>query len=43
LLGTFFGGSAGDAVAALLDMSAKDLSDEELDRLIEMIQQARNT
>lgn len=41
LLGTFFGGSAGAAAAALLDMSAKNLSDEELDRLIEMIQKAR--
>jgi predicted transcriptional regulator len=41
VLGTFFAGSAGDAVAALLDMSGDDLSDEELDRLIEMIQNAR--
>lgn len=41
LLGTFFDGSPTGAVAALLDMSAGDLSNEELDRLIEMIQQAR--
>src|ERR1700730_1829866 len=33
LLGTFFGGSAGDAMAALLDISANALADEELRRL----------
>lgn len=41
LLGTFFEGSAGDAVAALLDMSADDLTDDELDALIETINKAR--
>jgi BlaI family transcriptional regulator, penicillinase repressor len=41
LLGTFFGGSAGDAMAALLDISATDLTDEQLQRLTEMIEQAR--
>lgn len=41
LLGTFFDGSAGDAVAALLDMSSGELDNEELDRLIAMIQKAR--
>ena len=33
LLGTFFGGSPGDAMAALLDISSDELSDDELDRL----------
>ena len=41
LLSTFFGGSATDAVAALLDISAQDLSDEQLQQMIEMIEQAR--
>ncbi len=41
MLGTFFDGSAGDAVAALLDMSAGDLTDDELNRLIKMIKKAR--
>ena len=41
LLGTFFDESAGDAVAALLDMSVADMTDEELERLIEMINEAR--
>jgi predicted transcriptional regulator len=38
---TFFGGSAEDAVAALLDLSRRGLSDEELDRLEQLIDQAR--
>ena len=41
LLGTFFGGSAGDAVAALLDISAGDMSDEECNRLTQLIEKAR--
>jgi predicted transcriptional regulator len=41
LLGTFFGGSADDAVAALLDLSAADLSDEQWNRLTQMIEKAR--
>jgi BlaI family penicillinase repressor len=41
LLGTFFDGSAERAFAALLDLSSADLSREELDRLAEMIDQAR--
>ena len=41
MLGTFFDGSAGDAVAALLDMSGDNLSDEEIDRLAEMVEHAR--
>lgn len=38
---TFFGGSAEQAMTALLDASAADLSDEELDRLAELIAKAR--
>ena len=38
---TFFDGSASQAVAALLDMSAKDLSDRELERLAKMVEQAK--
>lgn len=41
LLGTFFDGSPGDAMAALLDISGNDLNDEQLDRLVEMIDRAR--
>ena len=41
LLNTFFEGSAEQAVAALLDMSASELSNEELARLSELIEQAR--
>src|SRR5438477_5163915 len=33
LIQTFFGGSREDAVAALLDVSPKEFSDEELERL----------
>jgi predicted transcriptional regulator len=41
LVRTFFDGSPEQAVAALLDMSAADLSDEELARLQQLIEQAR--
>ena len=41
MLQTFFDGSTADAVAALLDMNASDLSPDELDRLARMIDQAR--
>jgi predicted transcriptional regulator len=41
VLKTFFGGSAEEAVAALLDISEKSLSDDELKRMEEMIKQAR--
>src|SRR6187549_3050950 len=37
LVGTFFGGSTEQAVAALLDMSATRLSDDELERLSQLI------
>jgi len=38
---TFFDGSPSNAVAALLDMSASDLSQSELDMLGEMVEQAK--
>ena len=41
LLSTFFEGSTEQAVAALLDLSAAQLSDAELDRLTGLIEQAR--
>jgi predicted transcriptional regulator len=41
VVGTFFEDSTGQAVATLLDMSAKEMSDVELDRLAELIEQAR--
>lgn len=41
LVRTFFQDSPKEAVAALLDMSAAKLSDDELDRLAEVIARAR--
>ena len=41
LLRTFFDGSATQAVAALLDMSARDLSDDELEQLGKLVEQAK--
>jgi len=41
LVQTFFGGSAEQAVAALIDESRSKLSDAELDRLAELIAAAR--
>ena len=38
---TFFDGSPSNAVAALLDMSAKDLSDGELEELSRLVEQAK--
>ena len=38
---TFFDGSATQAVAALLDMSARDLTDEELEKLGKLVEQAK--
>lgn len=38
---TFFGGSASEAVAALLDLGGRDLSRDELDELGALIEQAR--
>jgi predicted transcriptional regulator len=41
VLDTFFDGSAEKAVAALLDLSRRDLTDADLDRLSALIEQAR--
>jgi predicted transcriptional regulator len=41
LLKTFFDGSTTQAVAALLDMSAAQMSHDDLDRLTQLIDQAR--
>ena len=41
LLATFFDGSAGEAVAALLDAEAGALSSEDLDRIAQRIERAR--
>jgi BlaI family transcriptional regulator, penicillinase repressor len=41
VLQTFFDGSAEEAVAALLDISQERLSDDELQRMEELIKQAR--
>jgi predicted transcriptional regulator len=41
VLETFFDGSAEKAMAALLDLSRADLSDDDLDRLSALIEQAR--
>jgi predicted transcriptional regulator len=41
LLDTFFDGSPEQAVATLLDVSAAELSQDELDRLATLIEQAR--
>lgn len=41
LVRTFFKGSSGQAVNALLGMSMQDLSDQELDELEQKIKQAR--
>jgi len=38
---TFFDGSATQAVAALLDMSASDLTDDELEQLGRLVEQAK--
>ncbi len=42
LLSTFFAGSTEQAVAALLDLSGPKLSDEELERIEKLVEQARN-
>jgi predicted transcriptional regulator len=41
LVQTFFGGSAEQAVAALIDMSREELDDEQLRRMSRLIAQAR--
>lgn len=41
VLETFFGRSPTEAVAAILDRSADEISDEELDRLESLVEEAR--
>ena len=41
LVKTFFNGSTSNAVAALIDMSGKDFTDSELDRLAAIVEQAK--
>ncbi len=41
LLHTFFDGSVERAVASLLDMNVRDLSDEDLERLKRVVEQAK--
>ena len=41
LLDTFFNGSRTDALAALLDSSASEMTDDEYQRMAKMIEQAR--
>lgn len=41
MLGTFFDGSPSKAVAAVLDLSDEELSEEELDELADLIENAR--
>jgi BlaI family transcriptional regulator, penicillinase repressor len=41
LVKTFFDGSTSNAVAALLDMSGKDLSESELEKLARIVEQAK--
>jgi BlaI family transcriptional regulator, penicillinase repressor len=41
MLRTFFDGSAEQAVAALLDVSRQELSEEQLERLARLIEQAK--
>jgi predicted transcriptional regulator len=41
MLDTFFDGSAEQAVATLLDLSGKELSDEDFDRLAALVEKAR--
>ena len=41
LLDTFFGGSPSDALAALLDSKATQLSDEEIERMSNIVNQAK--
>ena len=42
LIRTFFDGSVENAMAALIGMTAGDVDEEELDRLEDLIEQARN-
>jgi len=41
MVSTFFGGSVEETVAALLDLSAANLSEQDLDRISQMVEQAK--
>jgi predicted transcriptional regulator len=41
LMKTFFAGSAADAMAALLDVASNDITDEDLERMAQLIENAR--
>jgi predicted transcriptional regulator len=41
LLRTFFGGSTTQAMAALMDLSAEELTEEELEKLEQLVREAR--
>jgi predicted transcriptional regulator len=41
MVATFFGGSVEETVAALLDLSAANLSPQDLDRISDMVEQAK--
>ena len=41
MVSTFFGGSVEDTVAALLDLSTSNLSQKDLDRISQMVEQAK--
>ncbi len=41
MVSTFFGGSVEETVAALLDLSAAKLSQQDLERISEMVEQAK--
>lgn len=43
LLATFFGGAPDDAVAALLDVSAGQMTDQQWDRITQLIEAARKS
>src|SRR5947207_15898559 len=41
MVSTFFGGSVEETVAALLDLSASQLSEQDLERISELVEQAK--
>jgi hypothetical protein len=41
MVSTFFGGSVEETVAALLDLSAVNLSERDLDRISHLVEQAK--
>jgi len=41
MVATFFGGSVEETVAALLDLSASNLSEQDLDRISQLVEQAK--